>query len=183
MDPSEVELLDMQPDDIYAAWTRWDIDAAYVWDPVLSKLFESGGVAVISGAELSEQGVVTADLCAANKEFAEKYPDVVTAYIRAQVEITDKFYSDKDTVINEMAEVAGISKEDAEKQSQGFIYPTGEQQVTDTYLGSSSKVGALAKTLKDTADFLVDQGSIDSAPDLSVFEENVTGRFVEEALK
>ena len=43
-------------------------------------------------------------------------------------------------------------------------------------------MGALAETLKATADFLVEQGSLDSSPDLEVFEAGVTGEFVEAAL-
>ena len=39
---SEVIILDMQPPDILAAWQRGDIDAAYVWNPVLGKLLENG---------------------------------------------------------------------------------------------------------------------------------------------
>ena len=29
----DVEIIDSEPDDIYAAWARGDIDAAYVWNP------------------------------------------------------------------------------------------------------------------------------------------------------
>ncbi len=53
--PGEVKLLNLQPNQISAAWERGDIDAAYVWDPVLSKLKQSGKVLVTSG-ELSKKG-------------------------------------------------------------------------------------------------------------------------------
>ena len=87
IDPGEVELLDMQPDDIYAAWKRGDIDAAYVWNPVLGEL-KKDGVVITDSAKLAEQGIVTADVGAVRKEFAElsvlqqsrTHPFSVTAY-------------------------------------------------------------------------------------------------------
>ncbi len=182
LDPAEVELYDMQPDDIFAAWTRGDIDAAYVWDPVLSKLFADGGVRITSSAELSEQGIVTADLAVINKEFAEKYPEVATGYIRAQIYAVDLFHSDRAAALAKIAEAIDISVEDAEIQADGFIYPTGVEQLTDAYFGADGESGSIAQILKGAADFLVAQGSIDAAPELSVFDEFSTGEYILRAL-
>ena len=44
----DVELLDMQPADIYAAWQRGDIDAAYVWEPTLANLLSDGKILLSS---------------------------------------------------------------------------------------------------------------------------------------
>lgn len=179
---ADVELLDMQPDDIYAAWSRGDIDAAYVWNPVLGKLKESGGIVITDSGELASQGIVTADVAAVNKEFAEKYPDVVTNYVKAQLHALDVYSNDKDTAIKSIAAVAGIDEDEAASQVEDFKYPSGEEQITEEYLGTADKKGALAQTLKNTADFLVEQGSIKSAPDLSAFEDNITGEYIEKAL-
>lgn len=181
IDPSEIELLDMQPDDIYAAWKRGDIDAAYVWNPVLGELKQDGVVITDSG-KLAEQGIVTADVAAVRKEFAEQYPDVVKNYVKAQLYALEKFNNNKDEAIKEIAQAAGITEEDAASQVQDFTYPSGEEQITEDYLGTKEKTGALAQKLKDTADFLVEQGSIEKAPELSAFEDSVTGEFVEQAL-
>lgn len=181
IDPSEVELLDMQPDDIYAAWKRGDIDAAYVWNPVLGEL-KKDGVVITDSGELAKQGIVTADVAAVRKEFAKQYPDVVKNYVKAQLYALDKFDNDRDEAIKEIAQAAGITEEDAASQVQDFTYPSGEEQITEDYLGTKEKSGALAQKLKDTADFLVEQGSIEKAPELSVFEDSVTGEFVEQAL-
>lgn len=179
---SEVELYDMQPDDIFAAWTRGDIDAAYVWDPVLSKLFADGGVSITSSAELAEKGIVTADLAVINKAFAEKYPEVATGYIKAQLYAVDLFNADRAAGLAVIAEAIDISVEDAETQANGFIYPTGAEQLTDAYFGEDGASGNIANILKQAADFLVEQGSIDFAPELSVFEEFSTGEYIKRAL-
>lgn len=181
IDPGEVELLDMQPDDIYAAWKRGDIDAAYVWNPVLAEL-KKDGVVITDSAKLAEQGIVTADVGAVRKEFAEQYPDIVVNYVKAQLYALDEFNNNKENAIKEIAKAAGLSEEDAASQVKDFTYPSGEEQITEAYLGTKEKKGALAQNLKNTADFLVEQGSIENAPDLSVFEQSVTGEFVEKAL-
>ncbi len=179
---AEVELYDMQPDDIFAAWGRGDIDAAYVWDPVLSKLLASGGSRITSSAELAEKGIVTADLAVINKEFAEKYPEIATNYIKAQIYAVNLFYSDRDRALSEIADAIDISMEDAKTQADGFIYPTGKDQLTEAYFGEDGESGNIAQTLKQAADFLVGQGSIEFAPDLSVFEEYSTGEYIVRAL-
>ena len=48
--------------------------------------------------------------------------------------------------------------------------------------GKDGKSGNIAKILKQSADFLVKQGSIKSAPDMAVFKENATGEFIVRAL-
>ena len=41
---SDVKLLDLEPNDIHAAWKRGDIDAAYVWYPELNNLVKDGKI-------------------------------------------------------------------------------------------------------------------------------------------
>lgn len=182
IETSDVELLDMQPDDIYAAWKRGDIDAAYVWNPVLGELKKDGGQIIADSGKLAEQGIVTADLGVVRKEFAEKYPDVVTNYVKAQLYAYDIYSNDSDTAVEEIASVADISVEDAASQVNDFTYLSGEEQLKEAYLGTKNAKGKLAETLKATADFLAEQGSIESAPELSAFEEGITGEFIENAL-
>lgn len=182
VDPTQVEMFDMQPDDIYAAWIRGDIDAAYVWDPVLSKLYENGGVSITDSAKLAEQGIITADLFVANKDFAEKYPSVVTGFVKALMYGVDMFETDQEQAVTKIAEALDISVEDAKTQVAGFIYPNAAQQLTNAYFGEDGTRGDIAQILKQAADFLVEQGSIEASPDLSVFEEYTTGEFIKRAI-
>ena len=182
VDPASVELYDMQPDDIFAAWTRGDIDAAYVWDPVLSKLFADGGVSITDSAELAKEGIVTADLAVINKEFAEKYPSVATGYIKAQLYAVDMYNNDKETAVTKIAEAIDITKEEADAQVKGFQYPDGKEQLSEAYFGEDGESGNIAQILKQSADFLVEQGSIDEAPELSAFEEFSTGEYILRAM-
>lgn len=92
---SDVTLLDLQPDDIYAAWQRGDIDAAYVWYPVLSKLLEDGKV-ITHSEELAQKGIITADLNVVRKDFAKDNPKIVTNYVKVQLKANEILNNDPD---------------------------------------------------------------------------------------
>ena len=56
-----MQLVDLQPQAILAAWKRGDIDAAYTWLPTLDELRETG-THLITSRELAEDGKPTLDL-------------------------------------------------------------------------------------------------------------------------
>lgn len=158
-------------------------DAVYVWNPVLEKLKKKDGVVITDSAKLAQKGIVTADVAAVRKEFAKNYPKIVENYVKSQLHAIDEYKNNYDEAIEKIAKTAGITKEDAKFQVTTFTYPDGNEQVTDDYLGNGESKGKLADTLKATADFLKEQGSIDEVPDLQTFKDNITGEFVEKALK
>lgn len=171
---NDVQILDLQPNDIFAAWQRGDIDAAYIWYPVLSKLLEDGKAITDSG-ELAGKGVLTADLIVARTDYAKEHPDVVKKFIKTQLKANDVILQQPDTAVKEIASILNISEGDAKDQITQFKYLTGPEQVD--YL--TNKIPA---TLKSTADFLVTQKSIKQAPDLDTFKKRVTAEFVQDAV-
>lgn len=174
---NEVDLLDMQPDDIYAAWQRGDLDAAYVWYPVLDELLADG--TIITGSDkLAEDGVVTADLVVAREAFASANPDLVTKFIKALNRGNQLLLDDPDQVTKDVADQLGISEEDAASQIEGFEWVQGEDQLKEEYLG-----GNIAQILKDTSDFLKEQGSIQESADLETYQDHVKTSYLEDALK
>lgn len=182
VNPSEVKILDMQPPDIFAAWQRGDIDAAYVWNPVLGKLLADGKTLTDSG-KLAEKGIVTADVGVVSKEFAQKYPDIVAKYIKVQQKAHDLYKSNPDEAAEALAKGLNIDKADALKQTQELIWLSAKDQLSDKYFGTSAKKGDLAKILKATADFLVEQKAIETAPGQEVFDQGINATYIESALK
>ena len=172
---SDVNIIDLETKDIYAAWTRGDIDGAYVWYPVLGQLIENGGKVIIGSDKLAEKGVITADLMGARGEFVKNHPDIVTKYVKAQIQANDIIFNEPDRAADEISKYLGIPKADAEEQMTQFLYLNVEKQIE--YLKK------LPDTLKSTADFLVEQKSIKAAPDLDKFKNSVTTEFVENAAK
>lgn len=175
VDEHSVKILDLQPDDIFATWQRGDIDAAYVWFPVLGELLKDGTV-VTDSHELAGKGILTADLSVARKPFAEANPEIVTKFVALQLRANDIIHNDRPKATREVASVLGIKPQEAAEQLTQFEYLTAPQAIE--YLE-----GSLAKTLKDTADFLVLQKSIKKAPDEGIFKSRVTSKFVKAATK
>ncbi len=179
---NDVKILDMQPAEIFAAWQRGDIDAAYVWQPTLGKLLTDGKILVTS-RELAQKGIVTADVGIVRSEFAQKYPDIVKKYVALQEKAFDLYSSDPENAAKSIARELKLDNEESLKEMKELVWLSAKEQLTSAYLGTSSKKGDFVKTLKDTADFLVEQKAIDTAPALEAFEKAVNPLFVENSLK
>ena len=82
-------------------------------------------------------------------------------------------------------EAAGIVAKDfaidaaeALKEMKELIWLAPEEQQDVKYLGTTENKGQFGQTLKDTADFLVEQKAIDHAPDLETFNKAVNPSFL-----
>lgn len=178
----DVTLLDMQMPDIYAAWQRGDIDAAYAWDPTLSNLLQSG-TAILSSKDLAAKGVVTSNVEIVRKEFALKYPGVVTNYIKAVNQAVELYRQNQPEAVKTVAGAMNLTEAEAQKQMQGSEWLEAKQQLESSYLGTSSQKGGLVDSLADTADFLYEQKDLVSKPSRSLFEQAVNPSYVEKALQ
>ncbi|WP_321330391.1 aliphatic sulfonate ABC transporter substrate-binding protein [uncultured Ilyobacter sp.] len=179
----DVTILDMKPSDIVAAWSRGDIEAAYVWNPALGNCEESDGTILIGSDDLMEIGCVTADTEVVRKEFAKAYPELVSYYVAAMIEAGDIYRESPEKAAEILSKQLDISLDEATKQMNGNVWLSAEDALSADYFGTSEKKGNLVKVFKDTADFLVSQNSIDEAPGLETFEEFVNPAYIEEAVK
>lgn len=173
----DVKLLDLEPNDIHAAWKRGDIDAAYVWYPVLNNLVKDGKI--LTGSDkLAKQGIVTADLVVARRDFAKSNKNLVVRYIKALNQANRLDQENKAQSIKDIAEVLNISESDAKFQRNGFEWIDGKKQLSKEYLGEN-----IANVLKNTADFLKEQGSIKKSPTLKEYKDHVQTKYLKEALE
>lgn len=77
-----MQILNLQPPAIIAAWQRGDIDGAYVWAPAVNAL-EKDGTVLTDSSQVGEWGAPTLDVWVVRKDFAEKHPDIVKAFAKA----------------------------------------------------------------------------------------------------
>ena len=183
--PSEVQLLNMQPNQVSAAWERGDIDAAFVWDPALARIKQSGKVLITSG-ELSKKGKATFDGFAVQKKWGEQNADFMAKFVKVMADTDAAFRNNPAQWGPDSANAKAISSKiggepkDAAEAIKLYAYPTAEQQASPAWLGGG-KAGGAVKALQATAEFLKEQKRIDAlAPDYSVF---VTPKYVDAALK
>ncbi len=178
---SDVNLLDMQPSEIYAAWQNKQIDATYVWEPTLSSLTDA--TTIVTSADMAKAGYMTSNVELVRGDYAKEHPDVVTAYIKAVSKAVDLFQTNKEEAVSTIAKFMELDEADAESQMSGSTWLSAKDQLGSDYLGTSNSKGAVVQNLYDTATFLKDQGSITELPDKSVFEDAVDPEYIEKSLE
>lgn len=176
VDPTTVDIIDSEPDDIYAAWSAGDIDGAYVWNPNLAKIIGEGGEVLVTSAELAEKGKTTYDLGVVSTEFAEAYPDVVTAWVEAQDKAVGLLNDEPETAAEIVAAELEITPEEALEQIGDLIFVSAADQVGPDYLG-----GGLAENLFAAAEFNLALGEIETVQDEAAYQDGVDASFAETA--
>lgn len=181
IDPKSVQVLNLRPPEIAAAWERGDIDGAYVWDPVLTQLKKNGTV-LADSADVAKWGGPTFDAWIVSKKFAEQHPDVVTAFVKVTGDATAAYHANPDAwsasspEAEKIARLTGAKVEEVPTLLKGYYYPTLDEQASKDLLGGGA-VDAVAKT----SAFLFEQGKVPAV--LSDYSGYVTARWVEQALK
>lgn len=171
----DVTLVDLQPADILAAWTRGDVDAAYVWEPTLSEL---GGEVLTTSTEVAAGGHPTYDLGVVTSVFASEHPDAVDAWLEAQDRAVALLLDDEAAAAQAIAAELDLGTDEVTAQLAGLTFLRGAEQVDETYFGTPVAPGAFAASLASAAEFLHGQGAIDEVPDVA----DLQGRIAVDAL-
>ena len=183
VDPGKVRIVDMQPPDMLAAWLRGDIDAGFVWEPTLAKMLDSGGKVLVASGEIAAKGYLTGDIGFVRREFAEKYPHLVVAYLENQIRAVELYREDPAAAAASVSRQFGISHEEAARQMASLVLLDGREQLASEYFGTGSEPGALAGVFKDTADFLHSQGLIRVSPPVETFVDSIDSSFLRLAVE
>ncbi|UAL30174.1 ABC transporter substrate-binding protein [Nocardioides rotundus] len=185
VDVNRVDVLDLQPDEIEEGWQAGDLDAAYVWEPVLSSLRSTGGRDLVTSGQLADEGVVTADLGVWSDRTAERFPDAVQTWVDAQARAVELLRDRPDEAARILGEELGVTTERARAEMRGYRYPTAEEQAGVDYLGSegglAAQLAVTAEFLKDypqAARFLKEQGALQPLPSASSYADHIDPTFV-----
>lgn len=165
VDPKEVEILNLKPPQIVAAWQRGDIDAAYVWPPALSEIQKTGKT--ISDSEvIGAASVPTFDGLVVDKAWAAENPKLMEAFTKVLAQSYADYNANKAAWTVDSAPVQGIVKliggdGPSAVEALGLMsFPNAEEQASDTWLG-----GGAIRALNESARFLVEQKQIGKALD------------------
>ena len=157
IDPASMKILDLRPNDIAVAWSRGDIDAAWFWEPNLDKTVKDGGNIFMTSGIMASRGYPTWDVGVVMNDFAEKYPNYVEAFIKAECEGIDYWINNPKETAAIIAEELELSLPDATRMMRGTGMVPCPEQLTAEYMGTSGNIGQFADTLVATSKFLVDQ--------------------------
>ena len=178
----DVTVLDMKPAAIQAAWSRGDIDAAYVWPPARSKLVEDGGTLYPTWDKLDQAGYVIADLIIVRNEFARQYPQAVVGFLKAYDRALTLWTQKPEEAARIVAQQTGVTPEVAMADMKQYDFVPFRAQEGKEWLGKTGAPGQFAKVLHDTAEFLVEQRSIRSAPGLDAFQKAIDTEYLQKAI-
>lgn len=185
VNPKEVQILNMRPPEVAAAWERGDIDATFIWNPVLAKVKANGKV-ILSSGDLAKKGKPTFDAIMVNKAWAAKNKDFMNKFIAAIAKQDAAFTAEKakwtpaSEAVKATAKIVGAKPEDVPPAMGAYNFPSAVEQASKTWLGGGKDSG-VAKAVADTAAFLKEQGRITAIP--SDPEKYVNAEFAAAAAK
>jgi taurine transport system substrate-binding protein len=169
---TDVQLVDLQPQAILAAWERGDIDAAYTWLPTLDDLRKTGKD-LITSRQLAKDGKPTLDLSAVANDFAGAHPDVVDIWRKQEARALTTIRDDPNAAAKAIASEIGLSPEDVAGQLKQGVYLTTDQVASAEWLGSEGAPGNIAANLESASQFLAEQKQIPAAAPLKTFQDAI----------
>lgn len=172
LSPNEVQLVDLQPQAILAAWERGDIDAAYTWLPTLDQL-RASGKDLITSRRLASDGKPTLDLGVVSKEFAGAHPEVVDIWRQQEARALDLIKDDPAAAAKAISAEIGLTPEETAGQIKQGVYLTPQEVASAEWLGSQGNPGNIAVNLESASQFLAEQKQIPAAAPLKTFQDAV----------
>lgn len=161
---SDVTIMNMPPDQIFAAWEQGAIDAAFIWHPVQSQIMETGS-RLLGADKTAEWGYPTFNAWVVNSEFAADNADALAAFARTMDEANQSYLADPSawtadsTEVQAIANLSGAAPEQVPEILEGYKFIPLSEQVNGSWLRDA------AATMKSTAEFLKAAGRIDSTAD------------------
>ncbi|MGN7736713.1 taurine ABC transporter substrate-binding protein [Ensifer sp. 22564] len=165
VDPREVEILNLKPPQIVAAWQRGDIDAAYVWPPALSEIQKTGKT-ISDSQVIGDASVPTFDGLVVDKAWAAENPKLMEAFTKVLAKAYADYNADKAAWTEESQQVQGIVKliggdgPSTVEALRLLSFPNADEQASEVWLG-----GGATRALTESAKFLVEQKQIGNSLD------------------
>ncbi|MBO0678586.1 ABC transporter substrate-binding protein [Mycolicibacterium sp. S2-37] len=175
LSPADVQLVDLQPQAILAAFDRGDIDAAYSWLPTLDQL-RANGRDLITSRQLARDGKPTLDLGVVADEFAEAHPEVVDIWRKQEARALDVIKDDPDAAAEAIAAEIGLTPNEVKGQIAQGVYLTPAAVASPEWLGSEGNPGNIAANLESASQFLAEQKQIPAAAPLQTFQDAIYTR-------
>ncbi len=184
IDVSRVKLISLGAADMVAAWKRGDIDAGYVWSPFVYQMETDKGHVLLSTKDLQSHGYFVWNNYLVRREFAEKYPNIVVAFLKTYQECVNAYRADPAGASRIISTHLGQDYETVRGTMAGRdFYPLQEQLSVDWMGDPETKAKAtMAKAFMDTAQFLVTNGDLRRADIPKSFAPMINPTYAQRAI-
>src|SRR5205085_6454926 len=150
INPADVQILNMRPPEVRAAWQRGDIQATYIWDPVLAEVKKDGKVIMTSGKLSAETGKDTFDGYIVNKDWAKQNQDFMVKFVKVLAAADEKYRANQAKWTADSPEVKAVAKwsgakaEDVPAGMALYRFPTLAEQNSKWLGGGKNSLAAKA---------------------------------------
>lgn len=175
---NDVTLLNMETAEIVAAWQRGDLDAAYTWEPTLSKI-QTVDNTLITSKDLMNKGQTTANIGLVRNSFANEHPEYVNAFIKGLDQAYQLYKTNPDSAIKAAADYLELDKSEAQKQMEGTQWLSVEELASKDYLGDN---GNFRNIFKETAEYWYELEFISKDPSKEEIDRFINVKYIEKYL-
>lgn len=159
VDASKVKILPMNGAEGAAALSRGDVCMACAFGGPLTRMKKYGDV-LMTAKEQEDIGIRVFDIISATRDFAEDYPELLTAFMQVTEEANKAYAKNPEYARPIIAKAAGMKLEDSNSMLAKFSFPTKDDQLSKAWLG-----GTVQSFVKSVADFFVEQKQLPKALD------------------
>ncbi len=129
----DVQVLNLRPSEIAAAWERGDIDAAFVWDPALAKI-KANGTVIASSGDIGKKGKPTFDAIMVQKAWADQNKDFIVTLLKLIDAKDAEYAADKvkwapdSPQAKSIAKISGADPAEVPAALAEYKFPTAAEQ-------------------------------------------------------
>ncbi|TWA57384.1 taurine transport system substrate-binding protein [Azospirillum baldaniorum] len=165
VDVAKVKQVTLKPAELVAAWSRGDIDAAYVWGPFTQQLEAQGGKEILASRDLQKDGYYVWNNYVVRTEFAKKYPQIVVKLLQVHQQKVDQYKADPEGSAKIIAAHLNVDLDATRSTLAGLEYPSLAEQLTPRWVGDGATTpdSTIARGMADTAAFLAEIGEVRKA--------------------
>ncbi|MEO8136701.1 MAG: ABC transporter substrate-binding protein [Betaproteobacteria bacterium] len=162
---ADVTLINIKPDSIQATWQRKDIDAAYIWHPILGDLVADNGRILMTTGDLAAGGTLVFDGIVVRNEFKQKYPDLVLGYLKEYDRLCSIYRDQPQEVVKVLSPYLSLTPEKTMDYIKTFHSISPKELATDKWMGlPGAKDTGVLRTIQAQADFLKEAEQLSNMP-------------------
>ena len=161
---ADIRIIDSDPEVAASAYQSGDIDIAYTYSPYLEK----ANAAQPDGRiiyDTSKKPTAIIDINIVSTEFAQDYPDAVQAFVKGIFKAQEFLKTNPSEAYAIVAEPLDIQPNEVADQLKGVRFPDLKTHL-EMVNNSQSELNLL-NALSAMAEFLIEQGQIQTIPDLA----------------
>ena len=162
---TDVTMINIKPDSILATWQRKDIDAAFIWHPVLGDLVKDNGRILLKTGDLAASGTLVFDGIVVRNEFKQKHPELVLVYLKEYDRLCTIYRDQPQEVVKVLSPFLSMTPEKTMDYISTFHSIPPKELASEKWMGMpGAKNTGVLRTLQAQAEFLKNAEQLSVVP-------------------